>query len=320
MYHITYLPLPEHAILRHAILHDGERCFAFNNRGHVTGSYHTVQEQWTIFLYDGLSTRELVPLSTAIYHPHAIHDDDTVVGQVSEQHVISPFVYAHKNINILELPRSASAVAGAVDMNEQKHILIQVDGSKAFVYTSEFLHPLNSNTDQQIQARAINNYGSVVGGVSFAHKPQWLPFCMTHGEMHFLELPSFSSAKREGGVATAINNHHQVIGTYGNTNGIRCSFLNDNGKSHVLPDSPNKQSRAVKINDNGVIIGFGYNKNSLQEPTVALIWRNKTVANLNDLINERDVCLLKALDINEQDEILCLGTKENTLVLVILSS
>ena len=106
------------------------------------------------------------------------------------------------------------------------------------------------------------------------------------------------------GVAYAINNHNQVVGTELDGNGHESAFLWQGGKATVLTGIAADDGAAYAINDSGEVVGAsGGSKGVLS----ACIWRNRVCVDLNGQVSLTGWRLSEARGINSRGQIVGVG-------------
>lgn len=80
---------------------------------------------------------------------------------------------------------------------------------------------------------------------------------------------------------TGCNSKGQVIGYRDTPTSGERAFVSVNGKFVDLPTGPNPDTNALAINDDGTIVGYGWDSNNSMNPAPGAIWRNGQYSELD---------------------------------------
>lgn len=318
-YTITTIETPGYAVSD-----DSDTALCLNQHGHVAGSAQTLEGR-VVFLYDGTRTRNLGTLGGMASTAQALNDADqvggyTVVAGVDREGYVA-FVY--DGTTLARVDPLAERNSQVVALNNHEQIVIQCDVHRAFVTTSGTIHPLVLNASYRIQARSINTAGHVVG---LARKDGPTSYAFVHdGErFHLLEpLPSMDAYPRRGCSAWDINNRGQIVGLcagYGdNRPALVHAFLADAQGMHDLGTLDNCHSKALAINEQGDVVGYSWHLERDTRQARALLWQNRRLLDLNDLVCGTDWQLRIAADINDAGQIVGWGELHGQLRVFLLT-
>lgn len=159
--------------------------------------------------------------------------------------------------------------------------------------------------DPDASAGAINEKGQAVGGSgpctlifgNFFHALLW-----ENGTP--IDLGNLGGPT--GHTATQINNRGQIVGQSGTPDGFVHAFLWEDGVMTDLgtPSDSLPISQALGINDKGQVVGFAQDANGDESSSVALLWQDGILIDLNSLIPADSPWFLQeAFSINERGQI-----------------
>ena len=163
------------------------------------------------------------------------------------------------------------------------------------------LPPLAGDTNAA--ADSINNKGQVVGNSGDCTIPFGNSFHAVIWENGTaVDLGNLGGTT--GNLASMINDRGQVVGQSGTGQFVH-GFLWENGKIKdlgILPGSP--ISQALGINNKGQIVGFAQDANGDESSSIALLWQDGVLIDLNTLIPPDSPWFLQeAFSINERGQI-----------------
>ncbi|HTK94539.1 MAG TPA: hypothetical protein VL382_02780, partial [Terriglobales bacterium] len=286
--------------------------------------------------------------------PHALNNHGAVAGGVGEAHGGNVSMFSGAATTVAATKRAASSdYAEAMGMNDAGTVVGARNGAtslEAFVWDRSqgmrTLAPLAG--DNGASAAAINNAGTIAG---MSAGPQGMRAVTWQG-MTATALPSWSGA--DASTALAINDNGEIsgwislhnvkhavlwsadgtihdLGTLGGgsealalngTGGVAgLSVQNDQARAFAWSAASGMQSlgtlaggthsEAFGINDAGQIVGSSGSARGLR----AFLWTGSAMVDLNTLIpNDANLVLMVAVAINEQGQILALGSRGHNLV------
>ena len=158
--------------------------------------------------------------------------------------------------------------------------------------------------DPDAFAGAINDKGQIVGGSG--------PCTITMGNIFhallwendtLIDLGNLGGSTGNG--ANQINNREQVVGQSGTPDGFVHAFLWKNGVMTDLGTLPGLPiSQALGINEKGQIVGFAQDATGDESSSVALLWQDGKLIDLNTLISADSPWFLQeAFSINDRGQI-----------------
>lgn len=231
-----------------------------------------------------------------------------------------PILYSNGKMNDLGLPPGGTAAEGW-GLNNAGQVVgggDTPDGHVAFVVTGgkmQVLPPLTGSYSPTngAEARGINDSGVVVGtatvGTSTSHAVMW-----TNGTIQDLGIATGNS------LGLRINNSNQIVGNFAQGS-MWHAFLWSSGTPTDLGTIAGRDSsNAWAINNAGVVVGSSFINAQPVKDSVAYIYQNGQLQDLNTLLPANSGWVLAiAVDINNRGQILAGGTHNGQAGLCILT-
>lgn len=293
-----------------------------NNQGWVAGSARK-DDQNVAFLYDGSLVQTITTLSTASAIVQAINDAGHIVGHIVDESEnkarMRSFVLHEEYLDILK--DDGMIPNYAVDVNKWGHALVLYDGWQSFIYKQKELYPLDPTDAYRLQAKSINDSGTVVGaGYLQGQRPRsGGAFLWDNNSVSFLPKLELGSVEKRISVANDINNAGQIVGISGSVGGPRHAFFYNDGEVHDLGTVGTWWSNALAMNNNGDIVGYTSQPHESMSHSQALLWHDQTLINLNDYAIGTGWELKKAIDINDKGQIVGWGILDDVMRIFLMN-
>lgn len=136
---------------------------------------------------------------------------------------------------------------------------------------TSFMFPGSTDTI----ASDMNSTGTIVG--TYFGKGVQQAFMVHSGGFHEIKIPGFPNVIS---VATGVNDHGDVVGTFRTDSSTSHGFLLHNGKLTILSFPGAGITQPVSINNQGVIVGL-YDINFPTDPFRGFMWKDGVFSNLN---------------------------------------
>lgn len=285
------------------------RMLKINNRGHIVGPWRMPASKG-VFFYDGLRIHLLDVCGGADSSVIAINDSDHIAGMTWLDARLSgkvAFMFDGVDCHTFDPLGRYDSFAQAI--NNHDRVLIQCNGNRAFYTEAGQVVPLAAPAHYRIQAHGMNDAGNIVGMCQDTRfpRPPAQAFVSDGQTMHSLGTLDFGSGRRMGSTALAINNQGQIVGLSTDYSGTRHAFLYDGARMHDLGTLAGWNSQALAINNHGDAVGYANHPDIARKEYRALLWRDRTLIDLNDLVVGAEWELLTAVDINDAGQIVGWG-------------
>jgi probable HAF family extracellular repeat protein len=270
----TFIPAGNNQTLYHAFLYTGgqmqdlgtlgggvSEATGINDAGQVAGTSLTTQSNEDPFIYSGAQINDLGTLGGQATFANGINNSGQVVGwaNVFTNGIgnVHAFLYSVGQMRDLGSPRENSEAYGINDAGQ-----IIGDGtvggsSYALLYSDGQWQDLGTPPGcLSSSGRCINNAGQVVGIAGSQ------AFLYANGQMQYVNtLGTWVSSSASG-----INDYGLVVGSAETASHYWYAFLYDYNNGSVIdlntlidPSSGFTLEGATAINDEGLIVGYGYN-------------------------------------------------------------
>jgi len=206
--------------------------------------------------------------------------------------------------NITEITEPEFNELTAYDINNSSMVTgiynNDLGDQRAFVYKNGTLTDIGLEQDTGYQrAYAINDSGFSVGGRYLNASNVERGYLYDSTADTYVDIPSSDNPLSATWVY-GINNSNQVTGyEIDATTGERFATFYENGVTTLLPQIGGTRSEGRSINEQGHIVGFGYDASDLYENRKAYYYDGTTAYNLGTLGGTSS----RAYDINESNEI-----------------
>ncbi len=170
----------------------------------------------------------------------------------------------------------------------------------SFIYDDNGMQSLGTLGGNTSYAFGVNNLREVVGVSEMAGGTRHAFLYDTSGNMSDLGTLGGSYS-----VAWDINNNGRVVGFSYNADNLSRGFSYDQLHGmEELPTLGGSVSIAYAVNDNGKVVGSAENSNRKSRAT---LWIAGDVVDLNELVEDTRWTLTRAIDINNEGEIIVVG-------------
>lgn len=272
-----------------------------------------VRADGSSFLWENGSMEEFyTPPGYTSFYPNSINDAGQVVGSANTPLKDSSAVLWQNNtiIDLVSLFAPGADRTTGLDINNNGQIIVHMEGYWSLlveeVDASGHIGSIRSifAEDLDLRASGLNDIGQVIGHGYDGYAP--FAFLWENGVI-----------TKVGSTARSINNTGQVVGCSAYTYRFpNCSaFLWDDGNGIIIGPRYSKDSEALDINDNGLIVGRVYS--TFFDPvktSYATLWQDGEMFDLNNLIapnSDSFDTLVAATGINNNGLIIGTGRVNN---------
>jgi probable HAF family extracellular repeat protein len=273
--------------------------YAINDSGQVVGNSRGV-----IFIWQAGVIRELTSLPDTIEsQPCDINTRGYVVGSAGNPGPSTAIVWRNGKMGRLFADARRSSAQAINDKNQiVGDMTVGTDISPngiqhAFLWKQGQIIDLGTLAGGDSHAMGINAKGQIVGTSDWQNVTHG--FLWENGKMH--DLGTLGGAQTE---AYGINDNAQVVGASDTKAGVSHAFLWEKGDMHDLGSPGPGYCVALRINKKGIAVGIWSPSGPGFQGSRALVWIDRKVYDLNDLIQAGSGWVLEGgHDINDKGEI-----------------
>lgn len=302
---------------------------SINRHGHIA-SWVRHNDTFHAFLHDGTTMRLLDTTTNDGSVALDLNDQGQVVGYTlhkTPRHITRhAFCFDGGTTHNVHPPAWRASEARAI--NNQGQYLIQYLGDQSvyqlFLSINGVPHSINSSEYAKMKGMAINEHGHIVGMNRPTNGTPSRAFFFDGTRIHNLGMfDEYDDHVDQSGISSAwgLNDHGHVVGRVSTHSQPSRAFVYNDAGMHDLGTLPGYRSKALAINNAEEIVGYAWteDQNWLMDHAHALMWRDYTLINLNDVIQGTGWHLRVAADINEAGQIVGWGDYEGQRQIFVLT-
>jgi probable HAF family extracellular repeat protein len=262
-----------------------------NNSGQIVGFSTTYGGPQSFFEY---SNNNMTYLDSGV--ANAINDSGAIVGHGGG---FGAFFYENGSLIDLGIP-GGNGGSEAFDINNNRQIVGYSQtgyGIHAFLWEDGEMSDLGTLGGRSSYARAINDYGQVVGYSRYSYVEGTYDHAFLYDNGTMIDLGTLGGTASR---AYGINDYGQVVGESRTISGEWHAFLWGNGVMTDLGTLAGNTSTAMDINNNGQIVGYSISSTGYNH---AFLYENGSMTDLGTLDGEGSIAGSNAFAINDAGQI-----------------